>query len=151
MLEPSKYSPKTLWDPFRSLSDIRDDFDRLFGRIIPERMRREGGFSPAVDIVEEKDKYIAKAELPGTDQKDVKITLNDNVLTIKGERKNEYEEKKEGIHRIERSYGSFCRSFRLENEVVPEKVKADYKDGILTIDLPKSGKEKVKEIEVKVS
>lgn len=151
MFEPSKYSPKTLWDPFRSLSDIRDDFDRLFGRFIPERMRGEGEFSPAVDIVEEKDKYIAKAELPGMDQKDVKITLNNNILTIRGERKNEYEEKKEGIHRIERSYGSFCRSFRLESEVDSEKVKADYKDGVLTIDLPKSGKEKVKEIEVKIS
>jgi len=150
MSDLTKYSPKNLWDPFRSLGNIHDEFDRLFDRITPSPFRRERAYSPAVDILEEKDKYTAKVELPGFDQKDVKITLNDNVLTIRGERKSDYEEKKEGIHRIERSFGSFSRSFSLDKEVIPEKVTANYKDGILTIDMPKSNKE-VKEIEVKIS
>jgi HSP20 family protein len=145
----TKYSPRNLWDPFRSLGEIHDEFDRLFNRFTPQRFRHEETLFPAVDLLEEKEKYVAKVELPGMEQKDIKVTLNDNVLTIRGERKSEYEEKKEGAHRIERSFGSFNRSFSLDKEVIPEEVKANYKDGVLTIDMPKSNKE-VKDIEVKI-
>lgn len=145
------FTPKSLWDSYRSLGEIHDDFDRFFNNMMPtSELASNKDFYPRVDILEENDKYLIKAELPGVNQKDVKITLNDNVLNIRGERKSEYEENKEGIHRIERSFGSFSRSFPLDKEVIPEKVTASYKDGILTIDLPKSNKE-VKEIEVKIS
>jgi len=145
------HKPRTLWDPFRSLGEIHDEFDRLFETIWPNLERAETReFYPATDILEEEDKYIIKAELPGIDQKDVKVSLVDNVLTIKGERKNEYEDKKEGIHRVERSYGSFCRSFSLNGDVIPEKIKAKSKDGILEIWIPKSKKTKPKEISITV-
>lgn len=145
------YTPRTLWDPFRSLGDIHDEFDRLFDNVLPTWGNTETrGFAPVVDIIEEDDKYVIKAELPGVDQKDVKVTLTDNVLTIRGERKNEYEDKKEGLHRIERSYGSFCRTFHLNGDFISNKIKADYTNGILSIDVPKAEKKKPEEIEIKV-
>lgn len=145
------HKPRTLWDPFRSLGEIHDEFDRIFESFWPSLERVETrGFYPMVDIVEEEDKYIIKAELPGIDHKDVKVSLIGNVLTIEGERKNEYEDKKEGIHRIERSYGSFCRSFNLNGDVVSEKIEAKSKDGILEISIPKSKKTKPKEISITV-
>ena len=149
MSELSIHTPRTLWDPFQSLGEIHDEFDRLFNRLSPSWYREERVLYPAVDIIEEKEKYIVKAELAGCEQKDVKITLSDNVLTIQGERKSEYGEKKEGLRQIEGVYGAFERSLRFEKEVVSEDVTAGYKDGILTIDLPKSHKEE-KEIEVKI-
>ncbi len=144
------YRPRTLWDPFRSLGEIHDEFDRLFDSLGGSQIETRG-FAPVVDILEEEDKYQIKAELPGIDQKDVKVTLKDNILTIRGERKNEYEDKKEGLRRIERSYGTFCRTFALNGDVLPNKIKADYKDGVLTIDVPKAEKKKPEEIEIKLS
>jgi HSP20 family protein len=145
------YTPKTLWDPFRSLGEIHDEFDRLFDNMMPTREQiSTKGFYPVVDILEENDKYLIKAELPGVNQKDVKVTISDNLLTIEGERKNEYEDKKEGIHRIERSSGAFCRSFRLNGDVANDKITAKSKDGVLEITIPKSEKAKPKEISVKV-
>jgi HSP20 family protein len=134
------------------LGEIHDEFDRLFNNMMPTSEQASNkGFYPMVDILEENDKYLIKAELPGVNQKDVKVTVTDNVLTIEGERKNEYEDRKEGIHRIERSYGAFRRSFRLNGDVATEKITAKSKDGVLEITIPKSEKAKPKEIEVKIS
>jgi HSP20 family protein len=93
---------------------------------------------------------MVKAEVPGMDAKDVNITLNDGLLTIKGEKKVEKEEKDEGYHLTERRYGSFSRSIRLPSDIQSDKIKANYKNGLLTITMPKSEKAKTKEIKVKV-
>lgn len=104
-----------------------------------------------VDVVENNEAYVIKAELPGISKNDVKITLHENVLTIKGEKKQEKEEKDRNFHRVERSYGSFERSFTLPSGVKDDKIEAAYKDGILTITLPKAEEAKPKEIEVKAA
>jgi len=106
---------------------------------------------PRADVSERGDAYVIKAELPGVSKDDVKITLDENVLTVKGEKKQEKEEKDRNYHRVERSYGSFERSFRLPTSVKSDKIDAMYKDGVLTITLPKAEEAKPKEIEVKVS
>jgi HSP20 family protein len=147
-----KYEPKSVWDPFSDLWDLRSEmnriFDTFFGRPIERTFAR--GWHPAVDIYEEKDHYIVKAELPGVKQDDIKILLTDSTLTLRGERKSEHEEKHEGYHRLERAYGEFQRSFQLPTEVDADKIKATYKDGILEIEIPKSEKAKPREISIKV-
>jgi HSP20 family protein len=105
---------------------------------------------PVVDIAEHDDQYVVKVELPGVNKEDVKITLESNILTIRGDKKQEKETKNENYHRIERSYGSFQRSFTLPTTVKNEKIDAVYKDGILSILLPKAEEAKPKRIEVKV-
>jgi len=107
-------------------------------------------WTPVVDIAEHDDDYIVKVELPGVNKDEVKITLESNILTIRGEKKQEKETKKENLHRVERSYGSFQRSFTLPTTVKSDKIDASYKDGILTIALPKAEEAKPKQIEVKV-
>jgi len=106
-------------------------------------------WTPAVDIAEHDDEYKVKVELPGVNKEDVKITLESNILTIRGEKKQEKETKKENYHRVERSYGSF-RSFTLPTTVKSDKIDAVYKDGILSVSLPKAEEAKPKQIEVKV-
>jgi HSP20 family protein len=108
-------------------------------------------WSPRADVSENNEAYVIKVELPGVNKNDVKITLCENVLTIKGEKKQEKEEKDHNFHRIERSYGSFERSFSLPSGVKGDKIDAAYRDGILTITLPKVEEAKPKEIEVKVA
>jgi HSP20 family protein len=103
---------------------------------------------PAVDIVDKGDKYLIKADLPGLDEKDISLELKEGVLTLKGERKYEYEENKDNVYRSERSYGSFMRSFAL-NDVNEEAIKAEYKNGILNVELPKAEAKKAKKIEIK--
>jgi len=107
-------------------------------------------WTPAVDITEHDDQFVVKVELPGVNKDDVKITLENNILTIRGEKKQEKETKKENYHRVERSYGSFQRSFTLPMTVKSDKIDAVYKDGILQIALPKAEEAKPKQIEVKV-
>jgi HSP20 family protein len=107
-------------------------------------------WTPTVDISETDGEYQIKAEIPDVKKEDVKVTLEDGVLTIQGERKQEKEEKGKKYHRIERSYGSFVRSFSLPDVIDEEKVKAEFKDGVLSLHLPKSEKAKPKAIEVKV-
>jgi HSP20 family protein len=107
-------------------------------------------FLPAVDISEHAEAYEVKVELPGVDKNDVKITVHKDILTIKGEKKQEEEKKGKNFHRVERSYGSFQRSFTLPSSVKGEKIEAVYNDGILTVTLPKVEEAKPKEIEVKV-
>lgn len=120
-----------------------EDFD------FPDFTTDDGGWLPAFDVSETDDEVIVKAELPGMDVKDIDITLTDGLLTIKGERKLEKEDKKENYHRIERRFGSFSRSLNLGASVQADSIEAGYKDGILTVTLPKAEENKPKKIEVK--
>jgi HSP20 family protein len=104
-----------------------------------------------VDILENEHGIVIKAELPGIDAKDVKVTIDDNVLTLKGERHVEKEARKENFHRMERAYGVFSRSFTLPAHVDASKVKADFKDGLLTVTLPRSEADKARAIEINVA
>jgi HSP20 family protein len=139
--------------PFRELSTLRDEMDRLwehfFGELPTlEPVRRE--WAPSLDVSETKNNIVVKAEVPGLEPKDIDISLTGGVLTIKGEKKQEKEEKDENYHRIERSYGTFTRSVRVPQEVQSDKIEATYKDGVLKITLPKSEEAKKKEIKIKV-
>jgi HSP20 family protein len=144
----------TRWRPFRDLVSIQDEMNRLFddffGRPATRPEWTEGVWTPSVDVSETKDNVIINAEIPGMSKEDVKLSVQNNVLTLSGERKQEKEEKDVNYHRIERSYGSFSRSFTLPASVKPDKVKATYKDGILKITLPKSEEAKPKQIPIGV-
>ena len=144
------------WDPFRELEDVSDRLNRMFAR--PATHTSNGketmivaDWTPSVDISETEGEYQIKAEIPDVKKEDVKITLEDGVLTIQGQRKQEKEDKGTKYHRIERSYGSFARTFSLPDVIEVEKVKAEFKDGVLHLHLPKSEKAKPKTIEVKVA
>ena len=114
------------------------------------RGEEEDGWLPALDLTENPSELIVKAEIPGLDPKEVDISLADKLLTIKGEKKQEREEKEENYHLIERSFGSFSRSIQLPTEVKSDKISASYKNGILKIVLPKSEEAKKKEVKIKV-
>ncbi len=147
-----RYEPSRLLDTFSDFWNLRSDIDRIFDEFFGGRLERkaEWSFQPAVDIHEEKDRYVVKAELPGMKQDDIKVTITDNLLTLSGERKYEHKEDDKGYHRVECSYGKFYRSFRLPGDVDSNKIKAEYRDGILEISIPKSERAKPKEIKVKV-
>jgi HSP20 family protein len=143
------------WDPFRELEEMSERLNRMISR--PALPRTDGketmvvaDWAPSVDVSETDGEYQIKAEIPDVKKEDVKVTLEDGVLTIQGERKHEKEEKGKKYHRVERSYGSFARTFTLPDLVDEEKVKAEFKDGVLNLQLPKSEKAKPKAIEVKV-
>ena len=142
----------TTWRPFRELDKMRTEMDQLWDSLFEgkPRMREFGKWFPSLDVLETKNDLVVKAELPGMDPKDFDISLNDGYLTIKGEKKQEKEEKEENYHFIERSYGSFTRSVRLPNEVQRDKISASYKNGILKVTLPKSEEAKKKEVKIKV-
>ena len=135
------------------LTQMRREIDRLFDRLSegwPFRgLGETGRWMPSVDVSETEKELMVRAELPGMDPKEIDISLSGNVITIKGERKHEREEKKENFHLVERSSGSFSRSIQLPAEVQADKIQATYKDGILSISMPKTKVEAVKRIEVK--
>ena len=138
--------------PFRDFERMRRDMDRLWDSFFERGTLRgeEGGaWLPSLDVTETKNEIVVKAELPGMDVKDIDIALTDGLLTIKGERKLEKEDKKENYHRIERQFGSFSRSLNLREKVKADGIEAAYKDGILTVALPKAEESKPKKIEVK--
>ncbi len=143
------------WEP-KEMKYLKDLFDEFFDfGIMPQsrRMKKrwlEGGeWSPLVDVIDKKDKVIVKAELPGVDKTDVKITISENALTIRGERKEEKEAQKEDYYCCERAFGSYSRTIALPIEVDKNNAKASYKNGILEIILPKAEEVKPKEIEIK--
>ncbi len=141
------------WRPFRELTTLRDEMDKLWTRFFggwPSMEPSRGEWVPSLDISETKENIVVKAEVPGMDAKDIDISLANEVLTVKGEKKQEKEEKEENYHRIERSFGTFSRSIRLPWEVQSEKIKANYRNGVLNITLPKSEEAKKKEIKIKV-
>jgi len=149
----------TVWKPFGELTPFRDfermrrDMDWLWDSFFERGTLRseEGGeWLPSLDVAETKNEIVVKAEVPGLESKDIDISLSDGLLTIKGEKKQEREEKEENYHLVERSYGSFARSIRLPNEVQSDKINASYKNGVLRIVLPKSEEAKKKEIKIKV-
>jgi HSP20 family protein len=134
---------------FLSVIPEFDVLDRFFGELeLPALFGREGELAPAFDIAETEKEYTITGEMPGIEAKDLTVTLTDGVLSITGEKKQEEEEKGERYHRIEREYGSFHRGFRFPENVTSDKVKANYKDGVLKVTLPKI-EVKAKKIEVK--
>jgi HSP20 family protein len=147
----------TRWDPFRELDELQNRISTLFGRA---PVRKEGEkqealrvaeWAPLVDITEDDKEYTIKAELPDVKKDDLKISVQNDVLSISGERKYEKEEKNKKYHRVERAYGNFLRSFTVPEDADADRVSAEFKDGLLQIHLPKSEKVKPKTIEVKVS
>ncbi len=150
-------STLTRWDPFKELDELQGRLSTLFGRA---PVRKEGereermtltDWAPLVDVIEDEKEYLVKAELPEVKKDDVKITVQDEVLTVSGERTQEKEEKGKKFHRIERAYGSFSRSFTLPEDADASKIAADFKNGVLTVHLPKSERAKPKSIEVTIS
>lgn len=153
MRDLMKISPLSDWDPFRELTEIRDSFDKFFGRSLLTRRRESDGtiaFLPAVEIEEKKDSLVVKADLPGIEKKDVQVTVRDGQLILKGESKKEAKTEDKGYYYSERSYGSFYRSIALPVEVDEKNVKAKFHDGVLTIHLPKTKEEKEKEKVVEI-
>jgi HSP20 family protein len=147
------------WDPFRELEDVSsrlNRMNRIFGRTslrtgTDNEMMAVADWMPSVDISETDTAYLIKGEIPGVKKEDVKVTIQDGMLTIQGERKIEKEEKDKKFHRVECSYGSFVRSFRVPDDADESAVKAEFKDGMLNVTLPKSAKAKAKSINVSVS
>ncbi|MDP3973204.1 MAG: Hsp20/alpha crystallin family protein [Candidatus Daviesbacteria bacterium] len=142
------------WRPVESISGLRKEMDRLFERFFGEGPRWElfeERWAPSLDVSETKDEILVKAEVPGIDPKNISISLSGDTLTIKGEKKQEKEEKEHNFYRMERSWGSFSRVIRIPVSVQPDKIKASHKNGVLTITLPKSEEVKPKEISVEVS
>ena len=144
------------WDPFVELEDVSKQLNRIFGKL-PARTEpsREllamADWAPNVDITETDTAYVIKGEIPGVNKEDVKVNIEDGMITMSGDRKQEKEEKGKKFHRIERSYGSFMRSFRLPDNVDESAVKAEFKDGMLNVTLPKSTQAKNKAINVSVT
>lgn len=143
------------WDPFRELEDMSERLNRVFGR---STLARDGkdtmttfDWAPSVDVLETAEDFQVKAELPDVKKEDVKVSVDGGTLRIEGERKQEKEEKGKKWHRVERSYGSFLRTFTLPENIDDAKVQADFKDGILNVRLPKSEKAKPKSVEVKIN
>lgn len=147
------------FDSFRDLVGLQDRMSRMFdesfrglGRPAPtEDWALGGSWAPAVDIYEHEGNIVLKAELPGVDPKDVDVRLENNTLTLSGERKVDNEVKQESYHRVERVYGAFTRSFTLPSLLDQEKIEAEYKDGVLKITLPKREEAKPKQINIAVS
>jgi HSP20 family protein len=156
--EESDWLLPSRWSSFRDLERLqRQMFDSFFGR---SALRGNGGreeaitateWAPSVDIAEDDKEYLIKAELPELKKEEVKVRVENGMLTLSGERKFEKEEKGKKYHRLERSYGSFLRSFNLPDDADGTKVSADFKDGVLNVHLPKNPSAKPKSIEVKVS
>ena len=143
------------WEPFNNLLTAQRDFDRLFKEafnpFVSEGDLSTRTWAPPVDIYENENDIVLKAELPGIEPKDVEVKVEDNTLYLKGERKFEKEVKNESYHRVERSYGSFARSFSLPNSISTDKVKAEFKDGLLTLTLPKREEAKPRTVKIDVS
>ena len=146
------YRYLTKWEPFSDLVSLKDDdMDRFFETFFGQHPEgRKGFWTPVVDIEESNGNILVKAEIPGMEKDEIKVSVRDNMLTISGERKQEIETKDKTFHRIERSYGKFSRTITLPSEVDTDKVKAAYKDGVLNITLPKPESVKPKQIEVEI-
>ena len=138
------------WEPFRDLARLQDEVNRLFDD------RAYGstesvGWTPPCDIYEDEEAVTLRFELAGVDPKDVDVRFENGVLTVKGERKLEREDKRENYHRIERSYGTFTRSFSLPGSLDPERIKAEARNGVLNVTLPKKAEAKPRAIQVKIT
>ncbi len=146
--------PDLAWTGFGRLSSLRNELDRLFESPWTELAlgsRLLSGWTPALDVHEDKDSFVIRAELPGMNREDIDVSLHDGVLNISGERKTEKKYEEAEVYRTERYLGKFQRSVTLPAPVTADKVKAQYKDGILTITLPKTEEAKPKQIDVNVN
>jgi|SRR5579859_6311865 len=145
----------TPWNPFRELDELTDRFSRLFGRGTPTQGKSDSlatsDWIPPVDIVESDKEYLVKVELPDIPREAVKVQVEDGMLRIEGERKEEVEEDGKRFHRIERSFGSFVRAFTIPDNIDEAGIHAEFKDGILNVRLPKSEKAKAKGVQIKVN
>lgn len=147
------------WDPFKEMEREMQELTNRFSRMLSSSPARSIGaresvavadWAPSVDISETDEEYLIKAEVPEVDKKDVRVTVQDGLLSIQGERRQEREEKGKRFHRVERSYGTFLRTFDLPDGVDEDKLRAEFKEGMLLVHLPKTEKAKPKAIEVKV-
>jgi HSP20 family protein len=142
----------TRYDPFRDLRLLQDEVNRLFSNNLSRSFGDEGlmrgVWTPTVDIYENKDEIVLEAELPGMNREDFELTIENNVLTLRGERRFEKKDEADNYHRVERAYGSFTRSFTLPQTVSPENVQAEYKNGVLRVVLQKREEVKARRIEI---
>lgn len=142
------------FDPFNELETLSTRLNRMFGRGLMREAETDvdgfGAWMPSLDVEETEKEYLIKADLPEVNKTDVKVGIEEGVLSIEGERKQEKEEKGKRFHRVERSYGRFARRLTVPTDVDPQNVKADFKDGVLNVHLPKVATAKPKTIEVKV-
>jgi HSP20 family protein len=143
------------WDPFAELEDMSTRLSRLVGTAPARRLADEGGavfadWAPAMDVQETEREYLIKADLPEVKKEDVKVAIDDGVLSMEGERKQEKEEKGKTFHRVERAYGKFVRRMAVPTDVDTGKIAAEFKDGVLNVHLPKSPAAKPKMIDVRV-
>jgi HSP20 family protein len=142
----------TRYDPFRDLRALQDEVNRLFSSSLTRDFGDEGlsrgAWAPSVDIYENKDNVVLEAELPGMNREDFELTVENNVLTLRGERRFEKRDEGDNYHRVERAYGQFTRSFTLPQTVSPENATAEYKNGVLRVMLQKREEVKARRIEV---
>jgi HSP20 family protein len=142
------------WEPVRELNSIQSEMNRLFNTFFETSGSQAAGpvtgrrWLPAMDLVESGDEFVLRADLPGLDEDDVSIELEDNVLTISGERKSEHEERQEGYYRLERATGSFSRSLTLPEGVDPDKVQASFDKGVLEVHIPKPEQRKPRKVTI---
>jgi len=136
------------WNPYQNLVSLPAEINRFFNDFGVDAWDTDTVWSPAVDITETEDGFEVKAEIPGMNKDEIKINYEDDMLTLSGERNQEKEEKNKNFHRIERRYGKFQRSFCLPNHIKADAIKANYKNGVLTVNIPKSEDAKPKEIAI---
>lgn len=143
----------TRWEPFRNLASLQEQVNRIFEGNLPHDRDQSTltAWAPTVDIYETGDELVIKADLPEVAEKDIDVRVDNNMLTIRGERKLEQKVKEENYLRMERSYGFFTRSFSLPNTVNTEQIHAQYNDGVLTVTLPKRAESKPKQVKINVS
>jgi HSP20 family protein len=145
------------WEPVRELSTIQNEMNRLFNTFFDAPTTTAGQSAtatrrwiPAMDLVETEEEFVLRADLPGLSEKDVNIELEDNVLTVSGERRSEHEERKEGLYRVERAYGTFSRSLTLPEGVDPERIAASFEKGVLEVHIPKPEARKPRKVAISV-
>src|SRR5438128_6228604 len=140
------------WEPFRGVTTLQDQINRLFNDVARTGEQSNlSAWAPAVDIYETEQELVVKADLPDVDPKDLDIRVENNLLTIRGERKFEKKVSEENYLRVERAYGSFARSFTLANSANSDAIKADYQNGVLTLTIPKKEEAKPKQIKINVA
>ncbi len=153
----TRWEPIARWNPLRDWEEMEKRLSNVIERAIgvPNGEKKEAisvaEWSPVVDITEDEKEYVIKAEIPEMKKEEIKINVHDDVLSVSGERKYEQEEKGKKYHRVERSYGSFMRSFTLPEDADGSKIAAEYRDGVLKLHLPKTDKAKSKAVEIKIS
>lgn len=139
------------YDPFRDLRNLQDEMNRLFSAGFPRVSNQEElstGWAPSVDIYENENNVVLEAELPGMKREDFELSIENNIITLRGERHFEKKDEGDNYHRVERAYGSFTRSFNLPRTVATDEIKAEFNNGVLSVTMPKKAEAKARKIEV---